>query len=454
MMWLSRSGHIHSPETERIRMTLFRFFTVRLLAVSLLPLVLMGCPPQVDRGPGSAPENSEQTAKNVKTPEKMATEPATPTTNADLAKDDPAAVKALTDAGVAFVLNPQGQVTSADAKNASLTDEQVQNFKSFSQLKVLSLENAQMTDEGLKILASLPQLEELSLRRCTNITDAGLAALKFVPRLQRLLLLFTRTSNDGLAPVGQLKELKLLDLRGCSRIGDEGLAHLKDLTKLVDLKVESYSVSDAGMKSLSGMTSLRALWLKDCGIDDEGMPALEGLKQLASLNLSRTTVGDAGLASLKDMPLKTLLLRDTAVTGTGLDHLSAAKSTLSVLDLSETLIGNDGISHIVPFTTIKVLDLWNGSLDDEGVGLLTKLADLEDLNLEGCRDVTSASADHFLKLKALKSLNLAETSFDDSGLKKLTGLESLKQLNLGRCNVTDEGVSNFEKSRPGVTIKR
>src|SRR5690606_24526867 len=126
----------------------------------------------------------------------------------------------------------------------------------------------------------------------------------------------------------------------------------------------SYSVTDQGMKSLGKLTKTKVLSLEDCGVGDEGMVALEPLKQLENLNVMRTVVGDAGLANFANMKLKSLALRDTAVTGPGLDTLTAAQETLVALDLSETRIGNDGVAHIAPFKKLQNLSLWNGSLDD------------------------------------------------------------------------------------------
>src|SRR5690606_32828897 len=137
--------------------------------------------------------------------------------------------------------------------------------------------------------------------------------------------------------------------------------------------------------------------------------------------------------------------------GPGLDSLIAARETLVDLDLSETLISNEGVSHIPQFKNLKVLNLWNGSLDDDGVALLGDLTQLTNLSLQSCTAVTSASADTLAKLTNLESLNLSETGFDDEGLAKLEGLKKLKTLDLSRTDVSDEAVKEFEKTHPGCT---
>jgi len=429
-------------ENEMTRAMFLRWDCFSLLMLSLF---MTGCPPQ--------PEKSAPPAK----PDMNTTSPAdtteTPSAAAEETTDDPAAVKVLQDMKVNLKKNDAGQVVSADCKFAGISDKDLDLFKKLPNLKTLSLENSQVTNDGLKFLEFVPQLQDLGLRRCTEIDDAGLAALKFLPHLQRLGLLYTRTTNAGLEHVAPLHDLKVLDLRGCTQISDAGLVHLEGLTNLVDLKLRTYSVTDAGMKSLGKLHKLRVLSLEDCSVGDAGMAELKSLKDLRSLNVMRTVVGDDGLANFAEMKLVDLSLRDTAVSGAGLDSLKASIPTLTHLNLSETRIDNDGVAHIAPFTKLQDLNLWNASLDDEGLKVLAGLTDLRDLNLEACRTITSASADQLVKFPQLVSLNLVETGLDNDGLKKLGSLSHLKLLNVARSGVTEEAGREFQKAHPGCTVK-
>ncbi|WP_437192875.1 leucine-rich repeat domain-containing protein [Planctomicrobium sp. SH527] len=437
---------------------------VRLGAPALLTGLLLGCPPKVDKIPpakssesapvdSETPPGSEEVMKN--------TAPAAAKPDAPKAEEKPAAatqneedVKALADAGVQFTKNKEGLVTAADCKNAAVTDELAKHFAGLPALSVLSLENAQVTNAGLSFLEGTPQLKELNLRRCTNVDDAGLVALKYVPNLERLLLLYTRVTSAGLEQVAQLKKLRLLDLRGCMQVGDAGLAHLTGLSELIEIKLRSYSVTDAGMKSLGELKKLRGISLEDCGVGDAGMEALKPLKDLRSLNVMRTVVGDKGLAAFAEMALTELNLRDTAVTGSGLSALTSAKGTLKSLDVSEIRISNEGLAPIAEFTKLESLNLWNGSLNDEGIALLAPLTELKNINLESCREVTSDSADHLVKFTKLESINLAETGFDDAGLQILTGLKNLKNITVSRSGITDAGIAKFKEALPNCQVKQ
>ncbi len=415
-----------------------------------LLLGMCGCPPTPVDPPPEVPEVSIEAPVEapVQNPEpEPKPEPVTPDVEAD--------VSVLKDAKVDLKLNEQGQVVAADCKLAALKNDQIKHFKGLPNLETLSLENAEITDEALNVLADLPNLKTLSLRRCTNITEGGLNLLpELAPQLERLLLLYTNTKNTGLIPVGKLVNLNVLDLRGCMQISDAGLAHIAGLQDLVDLKLRSYVITDAGMQHLGALKKLKYLAMEDCGVGNAGMADLAGLKNLEVFNVMRTVVGDEGLKHFAENKFRDLRLRETAVTGPGLDYLKSSLDTLTYLDLSETLISNDGLNHITPFTKLKTLSLWNGSMDDAGLVALTGLQDLEDLDLQGCTNLTSGCIEHLLKLEKLQVLNLSETVLDDAGLLQLNALKQLKQLKVGRTSVTDDGIAELQKNLPACNINR
>lgn len=413
----------------------------------LSAVLLAGC-----GGPPSKPVSPATETASSHSATAAAQEPVEPQLAVEA--DNAESVQALAAIGVILKKDAAGNVVSADAKPATISDDQMGHFAGLKSLKSLSLENGQISDAGLDVLEHLPHLTELNLRRCSSLTADALARLKYVPQLERLHLLYTNIPDQGLEHLAVLKNLKVLDLRGCKQMGNAGLKHLSGLTSLIDLKLRTPSVDNTGIAHLAGLVNLKYLALEDCGIDNKGMPSLEGLNKLTHFNAMRTYLGDEGLKSLSDNKLVDLRLRDTVVLGPGLDFLEASRPTLEYLDLSETRITNDGLAKVAPFTRLKTLSVWNGSFDDSGVALLTGLTDLEDFDAQGCRLVTSASAEHFLKLPKLRVLNVAETGFDDDGLAQLAKLASLKTVKVSRSNITDAGIEAFQKARPDVEIDR
>ena len=420
-------------------------------AINALCLVA-GCPATPAPSPTPPVTQDNEPTDAMLTPDRdtVANPEPAPT---DVAKDDADAVSALEALGVTFQKDAAGNVTGADCKNAGITDEQIVHFQGLPNLTQLSLENAEITDAGLDVVQGMTQLKDLGLRRCSQITDVGLAKLAGLPNLERLHLLYTKTTDDGLEGVGRIETLKVLDLRGCTSVGNAGIQHLEGMKNLVDLKLRCPAVKDGAMASIGKLTKLRYLALEDCVITDEGLPPLGGLKDLRVLNVMRTIVSDDGLQNFADHHLQDLRVRDTAVTGPGLEHLTGSHESLKYLDISETLIDNEGVSKIAPFTNLETLILWNGSMDDDGIAHLTGLTMVKELDLQGCSYVTSAAAEHLLKLQVLETLNLAETRFDDDGFLKLTALKNLKSIAVGRTDVSRGAIEKFKVELPDCEVE-
>lgn len=426
----------------KIALTLPRIvFSILLLAM------LSGCPEQPQPTPteGETPAASDSEPTEVEvTPETGEAEPAT-------LPEDAAAITKLKEAGAVLETNDQGVVVVAKCKAAQMTDDLMPLLKGIPNVEKLDLEAGQFGNDALAVLEHLPKVTLINLRQCSKLDADGLAHLKKAPQLQRLLLLYTRTNDDGLAHVAELENLVVLDLRG-TKIGDEGVKKLTNLPNLVDLKIRSTNVTGESMATIAKMNKLRYLALEDAGVGDDNIGELSALKNLVNFNIMRTYVSDEGLTSFGDQKFQDVRFRDTAISGAGLDHLKSSIESLTFLDLSETLIDNDGISHIAPFTNLEHLLVWNGTMDDDGLEPLTNLKKLKTLDIHGCRSLTSACADHLVQIENLEDLNIAETSFDDEGLAKLADLKSLKSISIGQTGITSDGIAAFKAKHPDCKV--
>ncbi len=409
-------------------------------------IIFSGCPSETPSQPAK-----NGTEKNSSTSPEDDEPTDVPIAEDDIPEDDPEAVAKLEGAGAVLKKDENGLVVEANCKPAQMTNELMPLLKGIPNVVKLDLENGQFDNDALAVLEHLPALKTINMRQCSKIDEGGLAHLKKVPQLERLLLLYTRTNNAGLAEVANLENLVVLDLRG-TKIGDEGVNSLTKLDKLVDLKIRSTSVSGESMATIGKMTKLRYLALEDAGVGDEHIGELAPLKNLVSFNIMRTFVSDEGLAHFGDQKFQDVRLRDTAVGGPGLEALKGSIPTLKYLDLSETLIDNDGLSYIAPFTNLETLSVWNGTMDDDGLEPLTALTKLKSLDIHGCRGLSSDCAEHLMKMKNLEVLNIAESNFDDDGLAKLAELEHLKSISIGQTGVTSEGVNAFKEKHPNCTV--
>ena len=96
--------------------------------------------------------------------------------------------------------------------------------------------------------------------------------------------------------------------------------------------------------------------------------------------------------------------------------------------------------------------LSNSLVADEGLAKLIGIEHLRHLNLDDCREITSAGMVYLTGLKDLRKLSLNHTAVDDAGLARLSSL-GLTELSLvGDANVTSTGAAHLDagRSRPAV----
>lgn len=431
-------------------MKLIKFNQILILSLLSLPL-LAGCPAKPAPTPAPTPTETGDPEAETSLGQPAGTNEKSEDSGSTALEEDPAAIEKLKEAGAVLTTNAEGVVVSANCKPAQMNDELMPLLKGIPNVEKLDLENGQFSNDAFAVIGDLPKLKTINLRQCSQLDADGFAHLKKAPQLERLLLLYTRSDDDALGHVAELENLVVLDLRG-TKIGDEGVNKLTKLTKLVDLKIRSTNVTGESMATIGTMTKLRYLALEDASVGDEHIGELTSLKQLVNFNIMRTFVSDEGLASFADQKFKDLRLRDTAVGGPGLESLKNSVESLTFLDLSETLIDNDGVSYIAPFTNLEHLLIWNGTLDDDGLEPLTALKKLKSIDVHGCRSLSAAAADYLVQMPALEEINIAETNFDDDGLMKLAELENLKVVSIGQTGVTPGGIESFKEKRPDCKV--
>lgn len=141
-------------------------------------------------------------------------------------------------------------------------------------------------------------------------------------------------------------------------------------------------------------------------VTNKDLAMITGLPDLIVLDLRGTQISDEALTHLTDLPsIEQLYLGGSVITDTE-PTLFHARFTDSAVD------------PVVQLTTLKVLSLAKTDIGDEAVKKLPALTNLEILFLLGT-NVTDESVDALAQMKSLKELYLQETAVTPEGLQRL-----------------------------------
>ena len=146
------------------------------------------------------------------------------------------------------------------------------------------------------------------------------------------------------------EELTGIRFENCFLGDDVMMDHVANLGTFQTLNVRNTDVSDVGVQALPDPAAIKHLDLTLTGISDESLKFIgEECPNLTSLDLSGTLISDEGLRSLAGLSkLTTLKLTECRLTDRALKHLVKIKS-LRKLDLSHTNLRGrslDGATHV------------------------------------------------------------------------------------------------------------
>ena len=352
----------------------------------------------------------------------------------------------------------EGFITAISTESAGgFGDGEVELLTGLPRLSNVSLFNSLVSGEGLKTVAGIDTIRRLNLRRTSNIGPDDLAVLTELPNLEVLELLYNSNSvtDEALDHVAKLTKLRSLDLRGCSQVSDAGLLKLGTLKNLEDLKLRCVALTDKGMTVLGEMPKLKYLEVQDSNaMKCETFDVLADNDGFVALTFFNLDLDDEDLAPFAGSNrLKKANFRGTALFGDGLDYFGESTQTLRILNLSESIFGDDNVGNVAQFVNLEDLDLWQTDISDEGLKGLTVLENLKRLVLKQDRDVTNAGLETLATMKSLETLDLEETSIDDDGIMVLKDLPNLKRLIVAQTSVTEEGAAALKKELPDLTIE-
>jgi hypothetical protein len=220
-----------------------------------------------------------------------------------------------------------------------VTDAGLAHLRYSTELQIADLWEARVTGACFAYFAHLDQLRELKIRKCRNLNDAGLSHLARLTQLRVLSLLDSKVTDGSLEHIGRLVQLRDLDLSG-TEISGTGLAHLAGLVGLRKLDISETRVSGGSLAKLRGLTELEELDLaRIVDLDDSSLDWLEGLKKLRRLAIGGSIISDAGLKRIAGLSaLEELDLAESRITDAGL------LSIRSLRNLRKLYVGGTRVS--------------------------------------------------------------------------------------------------------------
>src|SRR5262249_1335143 len=258
----------------------------------------------------------------------------------------------------------------------------------------VNLRGSWINDVEMIDLAWLPSLEQLDLSH-TRITDEGMLRLKPAPRIADLNLYYTEL------------------------ITDQGMTAIRDWKRLKRLNVRGTRISDGTLQIVSKMAGLEALDIANTQVTDNGLDYLLTLTNLRELAIGRSRLSDNALAVLRMLPTLTYL------------DLSGARPTPPDLARRRGEGGSmpeSTLRAIAELKELRTLKLGYSSVSGDGLKILSALAKVEKLGLEGCARI------------------------DDSAASGLAAWKGLRYIDLQDTGVTSQGVEALKKAKPGLVI--
>jgi Leucine-rich repeat (LRR) protein len=132
--------------------------------------------------------------------------------------------------------------------------------------------------------------------------------------------------------------------------------------------------------------------------------------------------------------------------------LPAGTEGITVLDLNSAPITDEGLKHITKLANLESLNLTNTKITEAGFAATLATPKLRTLNLTGCL-LSPGMLETLSKLENLEELLLDRTSITDKELVALESLGKLKLLDLSSTQISDAGFQSLAKLTSLETLR-
>ena len=318
-------------------------------------------------------------------------------------------------------------------------------------------------DEDLEIISQLDQITSLNLDGSKRLSDKGLQYLARMPQLRELTV-GGQITDRGLEALAQLRELRIFRMYWQTNITDNGIANLRFCDQLGEVDLLGCNTGDGAIAALAGKPKLR-LFKTGRNVSDDGLPLLQYFPAFKTWQGGESKFG---LMSFGAEP--TNLLIDGPFTGKGLNslrgldglaglsffwHTSRLRgddlqgldglSNLVFLGCQDELCNNDAMRHIAALPKLRMLMGQGAVATDEGFSSLSRSQTLEYFWGRECPNLRGPGFVALSAMPALKGLAVGCQFVDDAALASLPEFPALKEF--VPMEVKDDGFRHIGRSQ-------
>jgi Leucine Rich repeat len=366
--------------------------------------------------------------------------------------------KNVTDAGVRH-LSKLSRLRHVDLSGTGITDHGLEVLRALPELETVSLAWTKVTDAGVAHLAACERLNNVNLqgtpsgngafralagkasvsqlRTGNAVTDAGLALLHEFP--------IFRTWHAGQPEMGLLSYdagPNYLLVRGS--LTDRGMTQLEGLAGLFALNLDAaeLGITAAGLAPLVGLPNLG--WLAFNATDD-AMPYIARMPRLCFLGCQDTVAGDDGFVALgQSQSIEYIWGRRCHNLRTRGFAALAQMPALRGLSVSCKNVEDAGVAELPNFPALR--ELMPMDVPDEGYRHIARCEALESLILMYCRETSDAATEHVIRLAHLRDYFASYTRITDRTPELLSHIASLERITLNGCaGVTNAGLAHLAR---------
>lgn len=237
-------------------------------------------------------------------------------------------------------------------------------------------------DEQLREFLQTHRPVSIALIR-TAITDNGYQLLADVHSLREVEVVMGSIGDVAVAKLLTRGTLRSLLIRQCPDVTNGALHSLNVTSGLRELYLEGTAVSSAGMVFVGKAACLTSVVVDNTEVRDEGIAHLSRLVNLHTLSMKGCPVSGYGVTKLHAAVALDIFLNKTHFTNEGAVALSCHCPKIKLLDVSDTRITDDGVRALSHITQLNDLRIANTDTTDLALACFYEHQNIESIDLRG-----------------------------------------------------------------------